>query len=280
MTSLAISKKSGTGPKFSRETLEFLLKAGRQKRNDWLDEHQDQYQQLLLAPLLRLAQHLQREVMPQATGYHFPSRGIGRIKRPANRVSERGGSLFKNWMAYSASRPAESRFEKNPSLLFLLQPEDREDSVLVAGGLYQPSSRQLKAIRSAIAIDATPFTKLFQSKAFKARFPGGFSLERTSTRVPRGFDASHPKLEWIKLQGYYVWRSYPLSLFGTHDLFDELAQDWLQALRLNQLLTEAIQNPRELPLISRGKVSQSSKETDFTEDRWSQVTPIRRQMDF
>lgn len=275
-----VTSNRKTLPRFSRETLQFLLKAGRQKKADWLDCSQEQYRELLLAPLLRLAKHLQKEVLPQATGYHFPGRGIGRIKRPANRVADQGGSLFKNWISYSASRPAESRFEKNPSLLFLLQPEDQEDSVLVAGGLYMPTSRQLKAIRSAIANDATPFTKLFQSKAFKERFPGGFSLERVSTRVPRGFNPNHPKLEWLKLQGYYVWRSYPVSRFATHDFFDEVALDWLQALRLNQLLMEAIQKPQELPMSTLDKDAQNSQQTELSIDRWSQLEPVRRQMDF
>jgi uncharacterized protein (TIGR02453 family) len=234
------SSSKTSSPRFSKETLEFLNKAGRQKNPEWLARNQETYERVLLEPLKNLAQTLKDELSSQATGYHFPTKGIGRLRRPAHRVSERGGSLFKNWMAYSASRPAESRFEHNPNLFFLINPEDRDDSVLVAGGLYIPSSRQVRTLRERISEDASAFERLFKDRKFSRHFPGGFSAERTSSRVPKGFAPDHPRMDWIKLQAFFVWHPYKMKEFSSSEFPQIVAEDWKQILRLNELLDQAL----------------------------------------
>lgn len=260
-------------PRFSKDTLSFILKASRQSHPQWLDRNRDDYERLLLEPLQNLAKSLKEALGAQATGYHFPQKGIGRLKRPANRVGE-GGGTYKSWIAYSASRPAQSRFEHNPNLFFLLQPEDTEgDQVLVAGGLYMPSSQQLRAVRQAIAEDATPFDRLFASKKFSAHFKGGFSDERTSTRPPRGFDPSHKRINWLKLKAFFVWKSYSIRDFSSAAFPTQVAKDWTQLLRLNELLDQAIQKK----LSSQKKLPEKGDSLLSLLDRIE--APIR-QMDF
>jgi uncharacterized protein (TIGR02453 family) len=228
-------------PHFTKDTLEFILKASRQKNPEWLEKHREQYETLLLRPLQALAARLKTELGKKAPGYHFPLKGIGRLRRSAASAAEYGG-LYKDWISYTATRPSESRFDRNPSLFFMINPKDKEgDEVLLAGGLYLPSSRQTKSIREAIATDASAFEKLFRDKKFAARFPGGFSEERISKRPPRGFDPQHPRIQWLKLQGYYVWRSYRPREYQSADFKGLVAHDCEQILRLNDLLDQAIQ---------------------------------------
>ena len=233
------SKAKSGAPRFSRKSLPFLLKASRQKRADWLDRNRAEYEELLLAPLKNLASHLKSELSEAAPGYNFPQKGIGRLKRSAHRVEEYG-SLYRDWMHYSAAKPRVSRFETNPNLYILLSPSDREDPVLVAGGLYMPSSRQMRAIREAIAEDASPFDALFKSRAFSKLFKGGFSRERTSSRPPRGYDPNHPRMDWLKLQAFFVWKPYSIKEFTSPDFPRLVTQDCRQILRLNELLENAI----------------------------------------
>jgi uncharacterized protein (TIGR02453 family) len=228
-------------PRFTRGTLPFLKKASRQKRADWLERNREDYEKHVLLPLQHLARSLKSELAPVATGYHFPQKGIGRLKRSANRALEYGAP-FKDYVSYSATRPSESRFDHNPNLYFLMQVDDPDgDDVLVAGGLYVPSSRQVRSIREAIAADATPIDRLFASKDFAACFPGGFSDERKSSRPPRGFDPAHPRMDWLKLQSFFVWKPYKKREFVSQEFPRLLARDWKQILRLNELLTLAIQ---------------------------------------
>lgn len=246
------------------------MKASRQKRPDWLERNRDEYEELILDPLQNLAKSVKAELAPFASGYHFPVKGIGRLRRPAHRVGE-GKGLFKNWLSYSASIPTGSRFDHNPNLFFLINPEDKKDSVLVAGGLYIPSSRQTRSIREAIARDATPFERLFADRAFARQFPGGFSDEHISSRVPRGFDPAHPKIDWIRLQAFFVWRSYTKKQFSSAEFPKLLVQDWKQILRLNELLMQAIA-PRGL----KPAVTEKSP----LSDRLSGLGSTARPMDF
>ncbi len=227
-------------PRFSSETLQFIRTAAKQKREDWIENHRAEYEALLLHPLQHLAQTLQERLGPIAPGYHFPVKGIGRIKRSKNRRDETG-AVYKDWISYSASRPSGSRFEHNPNLYFGLDANDEDgDHVICAGGLYMPSSAQTKAIRHAIATDASPFEKLFKSKEFSSSFKGGFSLDRSATRPPRGYDANHPQIHWLKLQGFFVWRSYTKKEYTSAQFSDQVAQDLKQVLKLNELLDLAI----------------------------------------
>ena len=242
--------------RFSAQTVPFLVKAGKQKKSNWLDQHQGEFETVLRKPLIHLAQHLSNALRPLAPHYHFPLKGIGRLKRPAHRVAERGGSLYKNWMSYSASKPSESRFEHNPSLFFLINSEDPKDSILVAGGLYMASSRQVRAIREAIAKDAKVFDELFKSKAFARSFPDGFSDEKTAKRPPRGFDPNHSRMNWLKLQAFFVWRSYSRKEFTSVEFPKLVERDLKQALRLNEIL-EAIIKGQHPTLTLKSKSSQS-----------------------
>lgn len=229
-----------TTPRFTTKTVPFLLKASRARRLDWLDKNREDYETAILHPLQHLAQELKTKLGGSAPFYHFPLKGIGRLKRPANRVAENGGGPFKSWLSYSAARPRESRFEHNPNLYFMIDPWDKDDTVLVAGGLYMPSSRQVRAIREAIANDASAFDRLFKTREFSKCFKGGFSRDRTATRPPRGFDPNHPRIDWLKLQAFFVWRSYKRREFLSPKFPDLVARDWKQILRLNELLDQAI----------------------------------------
>ena len=227
-------------PRFSKATLDFLVKAGRQKKPDWLDRNREEYEEVLQRPIQNLAAHLKRELGKTATGYNFPQKGLARIKRSAAKAQEYG-SHFKDWVTYSASRPRTSRFDHNPNIFFMINPDDEDgEEFLIAGGLYMPSSRQMRAIRESIAHDASAFEKLFASKEFKACFRGGFSDERKSSRIPRGFEATHPRMHWIQLQAFFVWRPYKKSEYTSPKFAEIVARDARQIVRLNELLDQAI----------------------------------------
>src|SRR5262249_48860742 len=121
-------------PRFSIRTIRFLKQAGRQKKETWLEKNRAEYEETLVQPIKHLAETLKKELAASAPHYHFPIKGIPRIKRTARSIDERGGGIYKDWVTYSAARPRESRFEHNPNLFFLINSEDAKDPVLIAGG--------------------------------------------------------------------------------------------------------------------------------------------------
>lgn len=226
--------------KFSTKTIPFLKKAGQQTSPDWLDENQSKYEALVRLPFIDLAENLKAALLPFAADYHFPTKGIGRIKRAANKVID-GQPHYKDWLSLSASKPSGSRFERNPHLFFGILPnEPAYQGIIVAGGLFMPSGPQLKKIRSAIAANSEPFHRLFSDRDFKARFKSGFILTNSASRVPRGFDVDHPDLEWIKLKNFLVQKKIPLTEFTSLELADHIVKDFKQLLRLNRLLEDIL----------------------------------------
>lgn len=224
---------------FSSESLEFLTLAGTQKQEDWLSRNDVSYQRLIRAPLLALADAVQYELTAEARGYHFPLRGIGRIKKSSNKVGQ-GGAHFKDWVSYIVARPSKNRFEKNPLLFFGLLPNDPQwHGVVVAGGLYMTSALQARRVRHAIADDAAPFKELFRDRAFQKHFKHGFEPMMKAQRCPRGFDADHPDIEWIKLKTFFVSKKLTMKEFSSPNLAQNLADDFRQLLRLNALLQKA-----------------------------------------
>ena len=225
---------------FSEESLQFLKLAGEQDEPTWLEENDAKYQQLIRAPLLALGETLKDALVVESNGYHFPIKGIGRIKKPANKVSLNGVS-FKDWVSYIATRPSLSRFEKNPLLFFGLLPNDPEwKGVVVAGGLYMASSTQTRRIRQAIADDSKPFKKLFADKEFQKSFKTGFNPLMKGKACPRGFDADHPDIEWIKLKTFFVSKKLTMKELSSPELAANVVRDFRQLLRLNVLLDAAI----------------------------------------
>ena len=224
--------------KFSKRTLDFLKKAGRQKNPDWLDKNMDEYEEFLRKPFIQLAEKIKSALKFSAPGYHFPSKGLARIKRPAFKVVG-GQSQYKDWISMIPTRPSISRFESNPHLFFGLFPNEK-DTVLIAGGLWQPTPRQTRLIREAISQDAEPFRKLFSDKQFKSRFKDGFYMKETSARVPRGFSEDHEDVNWIKLKKFIVYKKVSLKDFSSAKFSEFVIEDFKQALRLNELIDKAL----------------------------------------
>jgi uncharacterized protein (TIGR02453 family) len=233
------SENVSTPIRFSKKALDFLVKAGKQNKGDWLEKNQAEYEKVLKKPFIALAIKLKVRLRPLAPKYHFPTKGLGRIKRPAFKVA-RGQPLYKDWLSIIATRPAPSRFESHPHLFFGLFPNE-DKKVLVASGLWQPTSRQTRRIREAIRSDARPFQTLFKDQAFKARFPSGFCLDNMATRVPRGFLESDDNIDWIKLKNFVVMKEISLKAFSSPHFSEELVHDFTQGLRLNNLLDKALQ---------------------------------------
>ncbi|MBY0472511.1 DUF2461 domain-containing protein [bacterium] len=228
-----------TSANFSKASIEFLKKASRQKRDTWLDRNRDDYEKLIRTPLTHLAETVFEELRSLAPDYHFPRKGLGRMKRPSNWVQE-GGGIYKSWMSYSAARPRTSRFENNPNLYFMIDGDDDDDPVLVAGGLYMPSSQQLRKLREAIAYDASAFDELFATKEFSKRFKGGFSRDKTAKRPPRGFDPNHERIDWLKLQAFFVWRPYTIREFTSSSFARLVAHDFKLILKMNRLMEKVL----------------------------------------
>lgn len=77
----------------------------------------------------------------------------------------------------------------------------------VAGGLYMPDTTVLATIRQEIDYNLSDFEQLLTQPAFTEHF-GGLSREETLQRPPKGYDASNPAIDYLKLKSFTA--SHPL----------------------------------------------------------------------
>jgi len=215
--------------RFSKQSLDFIRKASRQKKHEWLDRNREEYEEVLVEPTRALMEAVGRDLRREAPGYRFPTRSFARIRRSADRAKAQG--MYKDWIGIQVSRDSGSMFEDLPGLYLHFSAKE----VFTAGGLYMPSSRQVKQIRAWIAEDASALEKLLKDRKFRSRFKE-LGDERKLKTFPRGYPEDHPRIEWLKLTGWYVWRAVPKREFFSPRFHEILAGDWRQVLRLNAVL--------------------------------------------
>lgn len=233
-----LSKKSQAEHRLTPDVISFLKSAGKQKKVEWLEKNKETYESVLRLPFIALAEQIKHELAPLAPGYHFPSKGLARIRRPEFKVKS-GLDLYKDWVSMMASKPSLSRFESNPHLFFGLFANE-EDQILVAAGLWQPSSRQMRLVRELIRQKPEVLEALFKDRRFKARFKNGFYSQEMSAKVPRGFPVDHPHADWLRLKKYVVMNAYKVKDLKKSDFHQQVIEDLKQGLRLNQILEQAI----------------------------------------
>jgi uncharacterized protein (TIGR02453 family) len=219
--------------RYSQKSIEFIKKAKRQKRPLWLDKNRAEYEDVLVEPTRVLMTQVARALKKEAPGYRFPSRNFARIRRSADRAAAQG--TYKDWIGMNASRDSGSMYEDLPGLYFHFDTSD----VFSAGGLYMPSSKQVKQIRAWIAEDASALDRLFKDRAFAKRFKD-FGNERQLKTFPRGYPIDHPRMKWLKLTGWYVWNEFTKKQFFSASFHELLTEDWRQVLKLNRVLDRYI----------------------------------------
>lgn len=122
-----------------------------------------------------------------------------------------------------------------PAYYFQMGADQR---LFFAVGEYMPPSDRLKCLREHIVADADGFAKLLKNKGLKEAF-GSLQEEGKLQRPPKGYDASHPHIEYLKLKSMMVWAECPLKGMLHEDVLDILIQHFKKAYPLVQWLRAA-----------------------------------------
>ena len=77
----------------------------------------------------------------------------------------------------------------------------------IAGGMWQPESNLLAAIRQEIDYNSEEIAKILNNNAFKLSF-GGLSNEDKLKTVPKGYDKLHPQIELLKHKSFIVFNNF------------------------------------------------------------------------
>ena len=189
----------GASP-FSKKTLAFLRALKRNNDREWFRARKADYEEHVRAPMVALLARLACDLPAFAPDVvSDPRVSLFRIYRDT-RFSNDKRPLKTQIAAHFPSR----RFPKGEGAG--LYVEIAPQWVWIGGGIYMPSSGELRAIRDGIADDHRKFHRVVTAPAFRAAV-GALTGEQL-TRVPLGYAKDHPAADYLRHKQFIGGREY------------------------------------------------------------------------
>ncbi len=184
---------------FPKETAKFLRGLTKNNEKAWFDTHRADYQENYVAPALAFVAAIGPRLQTFAPGVAFEPKVNGSLFRINRDVRfSKDKRPYKNhvdlWFWHGDKRGWNS-----PGFFFRLLP----DRLILGAGMHRFEKQQLDAFRAAV-VDARAGKALAKTVA-ELRAAGAYDIGgATRKTVPRGFDAAHPRAEYLLHDGLFA----------------------------------------------------------------------------
>jgi len=188
---------------FTRKTFQYFDLAKKNKnKKQWFEKNKDLYEAGVKEPYSILIREIEQRFSRELPRIIINTRKISRPLRPANKAETMGyvkaGSMF------YLSEKATSMFEWNPGIYMHLGDEKKDN--VIGMGLYGPSSRQIKRLRSALLQDYKTIDKILADKKFK-KYWKNLSEEKYK-RFPKDYSVDSPAAKYLWYKQFFVSRHF------------------------------------------------------------------------
>ena len=181
-------------------TLDFLKKLSRNNNREWFEKNKPHYLEIKEEFELFVTDVLHEMVnFDEALAGLNPKKLIFRIYRDVRFSKDK--TPYKTNI--SAGISPEGKGMGLPGYYFQVAPGDS----FVAAGMYHPSPENLVKIRQEIDYNGNQLDALLKEKKFK-KTSGAFWDEEKLKTTPKGYDASHPHVEYLKLKNFIVTHAF------------------------------------------------------------------------
>jgi uncharacterized protein (TIGR02453 family) len=181
---------------FPKETLRFLAGLKRNNRREWFQPRKHVFEQQVKAPMLELVAALNTQLARFAPNYVTdPAKAVFRIYRDTRFSADK--TPYKTHIAAWFRR----RGPKDVHLggfYFSISSEQIE----IAGGIYHPAPETMLLVRTHISESYLELRKILANQKVR-RLMGELQGDEL-TRVPKGFDPSHPAVALIKKKDWIL----------------------------------------------------------------------------
>ncbi|MDI6803757.1 MAG: DUF2461 domain-containing protein [Bacteroidota bacterium] len=180
---------------FTKEGLGFLKKLKKNNNRDWFNSHKQDFEVDVKLPMQSLILELKPLLHKFAADFVVdPKRSLFRIYRDTR--FSKNKAPYKTHIA-AIFQPSKN-WKDSAGLYLHIEP----DEVYLGGGMYVPSSDDLKKIRNTIANHPNKFLSIIESEKFKSLFKTieGEKLKR----VPQGFPPDDDMAEWLKMKQFFI----------------------------------------------------------------------------
>ena len=215
----------------AKETVDFLKKLEKNNIRDWFNANKDAFVRAndnVIAVTGDLIGRLSK-FDPAVVGID-PRSCVFRIYRDV-RFSKDKSPYKTNLGAFIAPGGKKAML---PGYYFHVQPK----MFFSAAGKHMPDNTELLKIRNHIAANTKDFGKIVEAKKFRDRF-GEFHGDRL-TKPPKGFDADHPAIEYLKLKSFTVGEEFTEKDATSKDYPKILAESFKAAYPLVEFLRSAL----------------------------------------
>jgi uncharacterized protein (TIGR02453 family) len=215
----------------AKETVDFLKRLDANNDRDWFNSNKAAFQSAndnviaLTGELIGRIAKFDPEV-----GSLDPKSCVFRIYRDV-RFSKDKSPYKTNLAAFIAPGGKKTM---SPGYYFHIQPR----MFFAAAGKHMPDASELLKIRNAVATNTKEFLKIVERGSFKKRF-GELDGDRLS-RPPKGFDAEHPAIEYLKLKSFTVSEEFSAQEALSKDYSKMLADSFKAAYPLVVFLRKAL----------------------------------------
>lgn len=125
---------------------------------------------------------------------------------------------------------------QEPGYYLHIQPGNKS---FFAGGIYMPDGPNLGKIRQEIDYNGEKFEKILKDKKFKKLFDGMDDFDKLKT-VPKGYLATHPHIELLKLKSFIVSHNFTDAQVKDKKFLKNIVEVAKAIKPLNVFLKEAI----------------------------------------
>ena len=222
---------------FTRKTLAFLRALERNNDRDWFRARKPDYEQHVRGPMIELLARLASDLprfAPELTS--DPRVSLYRIYRDT-RFSEDKSPLKTH---IGAHFPAKG-FPRNEGAGLYVEVAPRW--VWMGGGLYMPSTADLRCIREHIASNHAKLHRIVTTPAFR-RAVGSLGGDQL-TRVPRGYLTDHPAAQYLRFRQFLAGREFEADFATTARFYPELLKIFRAVAPLVRFLNKPLLQSRE-----------------------------------
>lgn len=224
---------------FPSEGIQFLRELAENNERQWFEAHKPWYVQSVQEPAVALVfalgerlqtQYPEIQVDPRTNG----SGSLMRIHRDTRFSKDK--SPYKTNVAMMFTPGGGKRMEM-PGFGLQITPTH----VDLIAGLFGFNEAHLSTYREAVLDNRTGAALLTAAEQLQAA--GTYMIEgKGFKRVPRGFDASHPRAEWLMYKGLYVviTQPIPLEIAQTPELIDVVMTHFSHMAPIQQWLMKAL----------------------------------------
>ena len=215
--------------KIYKETFEFLQELAENNNKPWFDANKQRYitansqmQDWLIDLFARIKDIDTLEITD-------PKRSMTRIYRDLR--------FSKDKTPYSPRMSAmlyRSKQELKCNFYVHIEPNNS----FIGGGLYMPTSAQLKLIRDDIDYSAAGLKEVIAKKSFKDAF--GTMTGEKLLRVPKGYAPDHKEAELLKMKQYLVMKNFKDDEISQENFTDKVLKIYKEALPLFFYLDRAL----------------------------------------